>query len=200
MYSKITILSIVKINEGTDAMTKIAVFVGSLQENSINKKLVQNLERLAPEGVEFEYVDLNLPLFNQDLEANFPAEAQKVKEQVEAADGVLFATPEYNRSIPGVLKNAIDWASRPWGANSFDGKPVGIVGATISPVGTAVAQSDLRHIAGYLNTKLMGQPELYLALAGNKFDEDGKIEAGSEELLQNYITSFTQWVSREVSA
>ena len=183
-----------------NAMTKIAVFVGSLQTNSLNKKLTENLERLAPEGVEFEYVDLNLPLFNQDLEADFPAEAKKVKEQVEAADGVLFATPEYNRSIPGVLKNAIDWASRPWGANSFDGKPVGIVGATISPVGTAVAQSDLRHIAGYLNTRLMGQPELYLSLAGNKFNEDGTIEAGSEELLKTYIESFTQWVSRETKS
>lgn len=181
-------------------MTKIAVFVGSLQQNSLNKKLTENLERLAPEGVEFDYVDLNLPLFNQDLEANFPAEAQKVKDQVEAADGVIFATPEYNRSIPGVLKNAIDWASRPWGTNSFDGKPVGIVGATVSPVGTAVAQSDLRHIAGYLNTKLMGQPELYLALAGDKFDENGTIDAGSEQLLQDYITSFVAWVNRETSA
>lgn len=178
-------------------MTKIAVFVGSLQANSLNKKLAQNLERMAPEGVEFDYVDLNLPLFNQDLEATFPAEAKKVKEQVEAADGVLFVTPEYNRSIPGVLKNAIDWASRPWGDNSFDSKPVGIVGATLSPVGTAVAQSDLRHIAGFLNTRLMGQPELYLALAGNKFDEDGKIEAASEELLQTYLDSFIQWVARE---
>ena len=178
-------------------MTKIAVFVGSLQQNSINKKLAQNLERLAPERVEFEYVDLNLPLFNQDLEGDFPAEAKKVKDQVEAADGVLFVTPEYNRSIPGVLKNAIDWASRPWGYNSFDSKPVGIVGATISPVGTAVAQSDLRHIAGYLNTRLMGQPELYLALAGNKFNDDGTIVAESEELLQSYIDSFSAWVARE---
>lgn len=178
-------------------MTKIAVFVGSLQQNSINKKLAQNLERLAPEGIEFEYVDLNLPLFNQDLEGDFPVEAKKVKDQVEAADGVLFVTPEYNRSIPGVLKNAIDWASRPWGHNSFDSKPVCIVGATISPVGTAVAQSDLRHIAGYLNTRLMGQPELYLALAGNKFNDDGTIVAESEELLKTYIDSFNAWVARE---
>lgn len=179
-------------------MTKIAVFVGSLQEGSLNKKLASNLEKMAPAGMEFEYVDIgSLPLYNQDLEGNFPAEAKKAKEQVEAADGVLFVTPEYNRSIPGVLKNAIDWASRPWGSNSFDRKPVGIVGATIGPVGTAVAQSDLRHIAGYLNTKLMGQPELYLPTATDKFDADGNIADGSRDLLQTYIDAFAQWVEQE---
>lgn len=179
-------------------MTKIAVFVGSLQQNSLNKKLAKNLERMAPEGTEFDYVDIaSLPLYNQDMEEEFPVEAKKAKEQVEAADGVLFVTPEYNRSIPGVLKNAIDWASRPWGYNSFDRKPVGIVGATIGPVGTAVAQSDLRHIAGYLNTKLMGQPELYLATATDKFDADGVIVEGSRELLQTYIDAFSEWVDQE---
>ena len=179
-------------------MAKIAVFVGSLQKDSLNKKLAKNLEKIAPSDMEFDYIDIgSLPLFNQDLEGDFPAEARKAKEQVEAADGVLFVTPEYNRSIPGVLKNAIDWASRPWGSNSFDGKPVGIVGATVGPVGTAVAQSDLRHIAGYLNTKLMGQPELYLALAGNKFDETGHIASDSQELLKTYIDAFSKWVEQE---
>jgi len=179
-------------------MTKIAVFVGSLQKESHNKKLAHNLEQMAPDGVEFEYITIDtLPLFNQDLEAEFPIEAKRAKDTIEAADGVLFVTPEYNRSIPGVLKNAIDWASRPWGSNSFDGKPVGIVGASIGPVGTAVAQSDLRHIAGYLNTKLMGQPELYLPTAGDKFDENGKIVEASRDLLQNYIDAFVAWVDKE---
>jgi chromate reductase, NAD(P)H dehydrogenase (quinone) len=179
-------------------MTKIAVFVGSLQQNSLNKKLAKNLEQLAPEGTEFEYVDISvLPLFNQDLEPDFPKEAQKVKDQVEAADGVLFVTPEYNRSIPGVLKNAIDWGSRPWGYNSFDGKPVGIVGASGGPIGTAVAQSDLRHIGGFLNVKLMGQPELYLTLATGKFGDDGKIVEDSRDHLQKYINAFTSWVDKE---
>jgi chromate reductase len=179
-------------------MTKIAVFVGSLQEKSLNKSLAKNLEELAPEEVEFVYTDISvLPLFNQDLEPNFPAEAQAIKDIVEAADGVLFVTPEYNRSIPGVLKNAIDWTSRPWGHNSFNGKPVGIVGATIGPVGTAVAQSDLRHIGGFLNVKLMGQPELYLASATNKFDETGKIVDDSREQLQGYIDAFAAWVDKE---
>lgn len=179
-------------------MTKIAVFVGSLQVSSFNKKLAKNLEALAPEGVEFDYVDIaSLPLFNQDLEADFPAAAQAAKDAVAGADGVLFVTPEYNRSIPGVLKNAIDWASRPWGANSFNGKPTGIVGASPSPVGTAVAQSDLRHIGGFLNVKLMGQPELYLANAHEHFDEQGMVVEGSKNLLKTYIETFSTWVENE---
>ena len=178
-------------------MTKIAVFVGSLQEKSFNKMLAKNLEALAPEGVEFNYVDINLPLFNQELEADFPAEAKTAKDIVEAADGVLFVTPEYNRSIPGVLKNAIDWTSRPWGSNSFAGKPAGIVGASPSPVGTAVAQGDLRHIAAYLGTVLLGQPEIYLASAHEHFDADGKIVDGSRELLQEYISTFCTWVENK---
>lgn len=178
-------------------MTNVAVFVGSLQTGSWNKKLAKNLEALAPEGVVFHYVDLNLPLFNQDLEAAYPAEAQAAKDIVDAADGVLFVTPEYNRSIPGVLKNAIDWVSRPWGTNSFNGKPTGIVGASSSQVGTAVAQSDLRHIAGFLNVKLMGQPELYLANAASRFDENDQIVEESRDFLKGYIDAFTKWVENE---
>src|SRR5215470_13687485 len=101
-------------------MTTIAVFVGSLRDGSLNKKLAKNLEELAPKGTTFDYVDLNLPLYNSDDEAAFPAAATTAKKKVEAADAVLIVTPEYNRSIPGVLKNAIDWISRPWGQNSFD--------------------------------------------------------------------------------
>jgi chromate reductase len=178
-------------------MTNIAVFVGSLQTGSFNKKLAKNLEALAPDGIEFHYVDINLPLFNQDLEANYPAEAQAAKDIVEAADGVLFVTPEYNRSIPGVLKNAIDWVSRPWGTNSFNGKPTGIVGASGGPVGTAVAQSDLRHISGFLNVKLMGQPELYLSNSAGRFDDNGKIVDESRDFLKTYIDAFAAWVETE---
>lgn len=178
-------------------MTKIAVFVGSLRKDSLNKKLARSLEKLAPEGVEFMYVDVDLPLFNQDLENNFPPKPQALKDTVEAADGVLFVTPEYNRSIPGVLKNAIDWGSRPWSKSSFPSKPTGIVGATSGVIGTAVAQSDLRHICGFLNVKLMGQPELYLAGASKAFDENGDVVEASRDYLQNYITTFTAWVRNE---
>lgn len=179
-------------------MTKIAVFVGSLQEKSLNKMLAKNLEAAAPKGVEFDYVDIStLPLFNQDLEADFPTSAKAMKDIVEAADGVLFATPEYNRSIPGVLKNAIDWASRPWGSNSFAGKPAGIVGASIGPIGTAVAQADLRHILVYLNVKLLGQPEVYFATASSSFDENGNVIEEKKAELEAYMKVFTDWVIAE---
>lgn len=178
-------------------MTKIAVLVGSLQEKSFNKLLAKNLESLAPEGVEFDYVDLNLPLFNQDLESDFPAEAQAGKDIIEAADGVLFVTPEYNRSIPGVLKNGIDWFSRPWGKSSFAGKPAGIVGASISPLGTAVAQADLRHIVVYLGVKLLGQPEVYVTNAHSVFDENGQVVEASRDHLKTYIDTLVKWIDSE---
>lgn len=178
-------------------MTKIAVLVGSLQEKSFNKLLAKNLEEVAPEGVEFDYIDLHLPLFNQDLEKNFPAEAQAAKDIIEAAGGVLFVTPEYNRSIPGVLKNTIDWISRPWGKNSFAGKPAGIVGATPSTVGTAVAQADLRHIVVYLGVKLLGQPEIYIANAHSIFDENGRANDETRQYLTTYMNTLTGWIKTE---
>jgi chromate reductase, NAD(P)H dehydrogenase (quinone) len=181
-------------------MTKLAVFVGSLRADSLNKKLAQNLEELAPDGVEFDYVDLNLPLYNTDLEAEFPTQAHKAKEIVKAADGVLVVTPEYNRSIPGVLKNAIDWISRPYGDNAFDSKPLGLTGASSGPIGTAVAQSDLRHIAGYLNMRLMGQPELYMNFATDKFDQNGKVKEEHRAQLQQYMERFTQFVEKHGAA
>lgn len=174
-------------------MTKIAVLVGSLSEGSINKTLAKNLEALAPEGTEFVYADLDLPLFNYDLEADFPTKAKALKDLVESADGVLFATPEYNRSFSGVLKNAIDWASRPWGSNSFDGKPAGIVGASVGATGATQAQAALRNVAVYLNTKLLGQPELYIN-APATFDGNGDVVAESKDFLQGYVDAFVAHV------
>ncbi len=180
-------------------MTQIAVFVGSIRADSLNKKLAKNLEDLAPEGVTFSYVDISvLPLFNQDVEAaNFPVEAQAIKDIVEASDGVLLVTPEYNRGIPGVLKNAIDWASRPWGTNSFDGKPAGIVGASGGALGTGPAQAELRSVMVYLNVKLLGQPEIYLAGANSLFDDKGVIVEASREFLKSYIDTFTAHVNSQ---
>lgn len=171
-------------------MTKIAVIVGSLHEKSLNKMLAKNLEALLPEGVEFDYLDINLPLFNQDLEQNEPAEVMAAKQKVEAADGVLLLTPEYNRSFTGVIKNATDWISRPWGHNSFAKKPTGIVGATGSPTGTMGAQKDLRGVMVYLDTILMGQPELCFASAHTMFDESGVVVEAAREHLQKYIDAF----------
>jgi chromate reductase len=177
-------------------MTQIAVFVGSLRADSLNKKLAENLESLAPDDVTFTHIDIStLPLFNQDLEASdFPVEAQAIKDIVSQSDGVLFVTPEYNRSIPGVLKNAIDWVSRPWGTNSFDGKPAGVVGASGSTLGTALAQAHLRNVLLYLNTKLLGQPEVYLASAHEMFDEEGVVIDSSNEFLKKYIDTFIEHV------
>lgn len=180
-------------------MTKIAVFVGSLREKSINKNLAKSLEALAPEGTAFEYADLNVPLYNQDFDGNYPAEATRLKELVEGSDGVLFVTPEYNRSLPGVLKNAIDWASRPWGTNSFAGKPVGIVGASIGPVGTAIMQADFRHIASFLSMKPLGQPEIHMAnVTEDVFGEDGIItDERWRKNLGAYMETFVNWVEAE---
>lgn len=180
-------------------MTQIAVFVGSLREDSLNKKLAKSLETLAPAGTTFTYVDISvLPLFNQDVEAaNYPHEAQTIKDIVKSSDGVLFVTPEYNRSMPGVLKNAIDWVSRPWGTNSFDGKPAGVVGASGSTLGTALAQAHLRNVLVYLNTKLLGQPEVYLASAHEMFDEEGVLVESSNEYLKKYIETFVAHVENQ---
>jgi len=169
---------------------KIAVIVGSLQENSYNKKLAKNLEAVAPEGVEFRYVDSNLPLFSEDLEKTYPTEAQAAKDIVNAADAVLFVTPEYNRSVPGVLKNAIDWMSRPYGTSAFKGKPAGIVGATINIAGTAAAQAHLRSILVFLEMRTMGQPEIYFpSVTPELFDENGIV---SDERWQKNFAAYME--------
>lgn len=177
-------------------MTKLAVFVGSLRKSSSNKMLAEALKDSAPEGVEFEYINLRLPLYNEDVEtAGIPEEVQKAKKLVEAADGVLFVTPEYNRSVPGVLKNAIDWISRPYGQSSFAGKPVGIVGSSVGPVGTAVAQSDLRHIMLFQGAKIMGQPEVYVANAYEVFGDDGAVLSERwQKNFKQYIEAFIAWI------
>lgn len=174
---------------------KIAVLVGSLRSDSINKNLAQNLEKLAAGKAEFIYPSLEVPLFSQDLEAELPASVIELKQAVESADGVLIVTPEYNRSFPGVLKNAIDWASRPYGANSFQGKPAGIVGASPGQTGATQAQAQLRNVLIYLDTQLMGQPELYIS-APQAFDDGGGVREESKEFLQNYIDSFIEHIER----
>lgn len=157
-------------------MKKILAISGSIRAQSFNTGLTKALPELAPEGFSVEYADIStLPLFNSDLESAFPSEAQVLKDQIESADAIVFATPEYNRSIPGVLKNAIDWASRPWGKNSFVGKPVLVMGASVGPIATAVAQQDLKKIMLYLDARVVGQPELYVGMAGEKFNEAGEL-------------------------
>jgi chromate reductase len=175
-------------------MTKIAVFVGSLHEGSINKRYAQEVEKLLPEGVTFEYANVRLPLFDQDLESTeFPAEAQANKDLVESADGVLFFSPEYNRSVTGALKNAIDWASRPWGSNSFAGKPAATAGVSVGPLATAPSQQHLKAILNYLDTKLMGQPEMYI-FAAQTLTDDGLTDE-AKQFAQNFVTAFVAHVN-----
>lgn len=176
-------------------MTKIAVLVGSLRNDSFNKKLAAAIAAAAPEGVEFVEADMHLPLFDQDVEAaEFPEKATALKQLIESSDGVLVITPEYNRGYSGVVKNAIDWASRPWGSNSFDGKPAAIAGVSISPLGTTQAQSQLRNVLVYLNTKLAGQPELY-GDASRLFNDSGDVREEARET----ISAFAQTVASHVA-
>jgi chromate reductase len=176
---------------------KVAVLVGSLRKDSFNRRLARAVEKLAPDGFAFEHLDIGgLPLYDQDFDGNYPAPCQQLKRQVEAADALLFVTPEYNRSIPGVLKNAIDIASRPWGTNSFAGKPGAVIGASIGATGSALAQQHLRNVLAYLDVPLLGQPEVFV-----QFKDDGPVDAGGEitvdstrQFLQGFVDRYTHWV------
>ncbi len=182
---------------------KIAVVVGSLRKDSYNKKLAHALAKLAKGKMEFVFVDIgSVPLFNQDLEANPPAAVTKLKSEIDSADGVLFVTPEYNRSIPGVLKNAIDWASRPYGKSSWAGKPAAICGTSPGAVGTAVAQNHLRSITGgFLDMPTMGQPEMYIGFKDDMFDADYNVlNEGTQKFLQGFVDKFAGWVDTHAEA
>src|SRR5438046_1164749 len=144
---------------------KVGYFVGSLSSKSINREVAKALIKLAPDDLDFTEIQIgNLPLYSPDYDANFPPEATALKEAIAGSDAVLFVTPEYNRSIPGALKNAIDWASRPWGKNSFHRKPSGVIGTSPGKIGTAVGQQHLRSILAFCNSPLMSSLEAYIQL------------------------------------
>ncbi len=169
-------------------MTKIAVLVGSLRADSMNKKLADTLEEFSSSDVEFVHLDISeVPLFNQDLEADVPASVKKLKADIESADGVLFIAPEYNRAIPGVMKNAIDWASRPYGQNSWEHKPAAVTGSTGSPWGTVASQGQLRATLLHLNMHLMGQPELYIGAFTPVHNTEGIIEDNMKKRLTDFV-------------
>ncbi|PKQ25414.1 MAG: ACP phosphodiesterase [Actinobacteria bacterium HGW-Actinobacteria-4] len=157
-------------------MIRIGYIVGSLSSTSINRQVAQGLTSIAPEGVELVELDYStLPQYSADHDADYPQAALAWKQSIEAVDGVIILTPEYLRSIPGSLKNALDWASRPWGTNSFDGKPVAIAGASVGSIGTAAAQQHLRSILAHLNAPTLGQPEVFLKFSPEDFGPDGAI-------------------------
>ena len=176
----------------------VGYFVGSLSSTSINRILSQALIRLAPDDLEFTEIPIrDLPLYSPDYDADYPPEATALKEAIEAADAVLFITPEYNRSIPGALKNAIDWASRPWGQNSFDHIPAAVIGASVGSIGTAVAQQSLRGVLSFCNARQMTAPEAYITFSHDDFADDGTVSnPGTEEFLRNYMAEFREHVQR----
>ena len=177
---------------------KIGYFVGSLSSTSINRILAKALIRVAPDDLEFTEIGIrDLPLYSPDFDADYPPEALALKKAISEADAVLFVTPEYNRSIPGALKNAIDWASRPWGQNSFDHIPAAVIGASVGAIGTAIAQQSLRAVLSFCNARQMTAPEAYIQFSHENFGEDGSIsKTETEEFLRNYMAEFREHVQR----
>jgi len=175
----------------------ILAISGSLRKESYNTALLHAFAQQAPNGVSIELADIHpLGLYDQDEEAAFPRAAAELKEKIRKADGIIVATPEYNRSIPGVLKNAIDWTSRPYGDNAWEGKPVYVVGASVGNIGTAVAQYELKKILLYLDAAVLGQPEFFCGMAQTKF-VDGKLTEGeTKQYVDKTLTAFIGWIDR----
>lgn len=178
---------------------RIAVIVGSLRKDSFNRKLADAIVRLAPPDFSFKQVQIgDIPLYNQDDDENQAASVQRLKAEITASHGLLFVTPEYNRSMPGVLKNAIDNASRPYGQSAWAGKPAGVLGASVGANGTAMAQQHLRNVLAYLDVPTLGQPEAFVHAKDGLFDEQGNIGAGSRKFLQNWMDKYVAWVKKHV--
>lgn len=171
---------------------------GSLRKQSFNRGLLRAAQQLTPADVTLEIFELDgIPGFNQDEEANPPAKVAELKQRARKADAILFVTPEYNYSVPGVLKNAIDWASRPYGDSAWDGKPVAIMGATVGTIGTARAQYHLRQMFVFLNMYAVNQPEVMLSNAHKHFDADGKLtDENAQKLIRQLLEELVNWTRR----
>jgi len=179
------------------AQTRIAVIVGSLRRDSFNRKLADALPSLAPAGFEFVQLRIDdLPLYNQDDDANQADSVKRLKSEVKAADGLIFVTPEYNRSMPGVLKNALDNASRPYGQSAWAGKPAGVLGVSVGALGTALAQQHLRNVLAYLDVPTLGQPEVFIQHKEGVFDESGKLSESTRKFLQTWMDAYLGFVKR----
>ncbi|MBS0426311.1 MAG: NAD(P)H-dependent oxidoreductase [Proteobacteria bacterium] len=175
---------------------RIAVVVGSIRQESFNRKLALALAHLAPENFTFEHLRIdNLPLYNQDHDGKQAPEVLKFKSEIAAAQGLLFVTPEYNRSIPGVLKNAIDQASRPYGQSAWAGKPAGVIGVSVGAIGTALAQQHLRNVLAYLDVPTLGQPEAFIQNKEDLFDDKGHVgNEATKKFLQGWMDKYVAWV------
>jgi chromate reductase len=180
----------------------IAVVVGSLRRDSFNRHLANAVISLAPSDFTFEFLDIgSLPLYSQDYDADYPEAGKHLKQQVEAANGLLFVTPEYNRSIPGVLKNALDWGSRPWGTNSWGNKPGAVIGTSVGATGSALAQQHLRNVLAYLDVATLGQPEVFIKHDPAIINDKGEIaNDGTRKFLQTFVDRYVAWVKAHVAA
>ncbi len=180
---------------------RIAVVIGSLRKESFNRQFAQAMIKLAPaELLSFEFLRIDdLPLYNQDDDGHPAEPVKRLKSEIAAAQGLLFVTPEYNRSMPGVLKNAIDHASRPYGQNAWAGKPAGVLGASIGSTGTALAQQHLRNVLAYLDVPTLGQPEAFTQVKDGFFAADGSIASdGSRKFYQQWMDRYVAWVKDHV--
>src|SRR4026207_353168 len=177
---------------------QVGYFVGSLSSTSINRILSRAVIRLAPPELEFTEIPIgNLPLYSQDYDPSFPPEAVALKEAITRSDAILFVTPEYNRSLPGALKNAIDWASRPWGQNSFDNMPAAVIGASSGQIGTAMAQQSLRGVLSFCNARQMTAPEAYIKYSTELFPGDGEVtDESTRAFLTDYMEQFRTYIVR----
>lgn len=176
---------------------KIGIIVGSLRQDSFNRKFADALIKLAPTEFSFKHITIgDLPLYNQDNDANQPPSVKKLKTDVAECNGLLFVTPEYNRSIPGVLKNALDHASRPYGQNAWANKPAGVIGVSVGAVGTAMAQQHLRNILAYLDVPTLGQPEAFIQAKDDLFDDNGNIGPNSKQFLQGWMDRYVTWIQK----
>ena len=179
------------------ATRKIAVIVGSLRKESFNRKVAKTLMLLAPPTLDMEIVEIgHLPHYNQDDDDNPPAEYTEFRAKIKEFDGVLWVTPEYNRSVPGVLKNAIDVGSRPYGQSAWNGKPCGVVSVSPGAISGFGANHHLRQSLVFLNMPAMQQPEAYLGNIGNQFDGDKLNNESTAKFLQTFVDAFATWVER----
>jgi chromate reductase len=179
-------------------MRSVAVLVGSVRQDSINRKFAHSVARLASDRLLFQFVEIgDLPLYNDDLWKNPPEPVLRLKRDVEAADAALFVTPEYNRSFSPAIKNAIDWGTRPWGKNSWAAKPAAILGASPGVLGTAPAQNALKGLISVCDMVLMGQPEIYFTYKPDLFNGSGDlVDERTRDVLNTWIDRFTKWIER----
>ncbi|MFC4604258.1 NADPH-dependent FMN reductase [Rhodococcus kronopolitis] len=180
---------------------QVGVFVGSLSKVSINRRLAAALMRMSGDGLELREVPIgNLPLYNHDYDADYPPEGVRFKAAVASVDALIFVTPEYNRSVPGALKNAIDWGSRPWGQNSFALKPSAVIGTSPGKIGTAVAQQHLRSILSFVNSPELAQPEAYIQFTDGLITEDGEVtDPDTAEFLAKWLRLYEEFVCKVIS-